>query len=486
MSRARNDRHNGGVNDYRDQIRAAEARIERATPANIPRDRRRDVSRPPGPSQVVSLTRLLNRGPATARFFLNLERDYQPLAHTRLAGQHLYILNDPEVIIDVLLTRSRSTMKGRGLQAAKALLGNGLLTSESDDHMRQRRLVQPAFHRERIAGYSLDMVRRAAQHSDMWRDGQQVEVVRDMSALTLAIVGDTLFRADLSGEAAEVGEALSGVLEGAGGRLLLGPAAMRVPTPGRRRALQSSARLEAVVARLIAEHRSSGDTGDILSMLVAAQEDGTGMSDEQVRDEVMTLMLAGHETTAMTLSWTWLLLSGNPSVAAWWRQELDALFADRDPTMADIATMPRTQAIVAESMRLFPPAWVMGRRLLADLEVGGYTLPSGAIVLASMLAMHRSERWWGDPHQFEPARWIRADGSFDEAAPGQPKGAWFGFGFGNRRCIGEQFAWTEAMLVMATLGRHWTLERTSASPVGLRPNITLRPTGDTRMVLRRR
>ena len=474
------------MNDYRDQIRAAEARIERATPANIPRDRRRDVRRPPGPSQAVALPRLLNRGSATARFFLDLERDYQPLAHTRLAGQHLYILNDPEAIVDVLLTHSRSTMKGRGLQAAKALLGNGLLTSEGDDHMRQRRLVQPAFHRERIAGYSLDMVRRAAQHSSSWREGQQVEIVQDMSALTLAIVGDTLFRVDLAGEAAEVGEALSGVLEGAGGRLLLGPAAMRVPTPGRRRALESSARLEAVVARLIDEHRHSGDTGDILSMLVAAQDDGTGMSDEQVRDEVMTLMLAGHETTAMTLSWTWLLLAGNPTVAAWWREELDALFADRDPAMTDIATMPRTQAIVAESMRLFPPAGVMGRRLLADLEVGGYTLPSGAIVLASMLSMHRSERWWGNPHQFVPARWMRADGSFDEAAPGQPKGAWFGFGFGNRRCIGEQFAWSEAMLVMATLGRAWTLERTSESPVGLRPNITLRPTGDTRMVLRRR
>ena len=470
------------MTDYRALADEAQARIDRSTPHDVPVDRRRDIRRPPGPPSVVTLPRLLKRGDATAAFFMSVERDYQPMAHTRLAGQHLYMLNDPDVIVDVFLTNGRNTMKGRGLQAAKALLGDGLLTSEGELHRRQRRLVQPAFHRERLVGYSADMVNRTNQHIDPWVSGRTFDVVSEMSSLTLAIVGDTLFGLDLAGEATEVGEALSGVLEGTGGRLILGPAAMRIPTPGRRAALESAGRLDAVVARLIGEHRASGDTGDILSMLVAAAEDGDAMSDDQVRDEVMTLMLAGHETTAMALSWAWLVISQTPGVQPWWHEEIDSVLNGHTPTHDDLALLSRTRAVVAEAMRLFPPAWIMGRRLLTDIESGGYLLPSGTIALASMLALHRSSRWWTDPQRFMPQRWLTAEGAFDESAPGQPKGAWFGFGFGNRRCIGEQFAWSEAVLVLATIGQRWSLRRTSASPVHLRPNITLRPAGDLGMV----
>jgi len=471
------------VTDLRAATDAVEARIKRASSGDIPSDRRRDVKRPPGPNSALATARLLRRDDATAEFMCAVERQYDSLAHTRVLGQHLYLLTSPEAVLEVMQTHGRDTMKGRALQGAKALLGNGLLTSEGDEHIRNRRLVQPAFHRERIAGYADDMVRRSVTHGQSWKAYGEVDIVADMSALTLAIVGDTLFDVDLAGDARDVGEALTGVLQGAGGRLMFGASAMRIPTPGRRRALEDAARLEGVVQRLIAEHRTASDRGDILSMLVAAQEDGVGLSDEQVRDEVMSLMLAGHETTAIALSWSWLLLAGNPAVADWWHEELDTVLADREPTFADLGSLPRTQAIVAESIRLFSPAWIMGRRLLTDLEVDGWTLPRGTMVLASMFAVQRSERWWDQPARFVPSRWITPEGAFDESAPGQPRGAWFAFGFGNRRCIGEQFAWSEAMLVLATLGRHWQPERVGTSPVLLRPNITMRPAGDTRMRL---
>ena len=468
------------MSDYRAMAAQAQARIDR-TDVDTPVDRRRDVRRPPGPPAVITLPRLLKRGDATAQFFLDVERDYQPMAHTRLLGQHLYILTDPAAVVDVFLTHGRHTMKGRGLQAAKALLGNGLLTSEGDTHRQQRRLVQPAFHRDRIAGYSADMVHRSTEWADRLRPGDEFDIVTEMSSLTLAIVGDTLFGLDLAGEAREVGEALSGVLEGAGGRLILGPAAMKIPTPGRRAALESTARLDAVVARLIDEHRRESDSGDILSMLVASRDEGAGMSDEQVRDEVMTLMLAGHETTAMALSWAWLVVAATPGVEDWWHDELDTVLGGREPAHDDLELLHRTRAIVAETLRLFPPAWIMGRRLLADIETGGYTLPAGTIALASILALHRSHRWWTDPERFVPQRWLRDDGTFDETAPGQPRGSWCGFGFGNRRWIGEQFAWSEAALVMATVGGRWSLRRTGHAAVHLRPNITLRPAGDVGM-----
>lgn len=215
-----------------------------------------------------------------------------------------------------------------------------------------------------------------------------------------------------------------------------------------------------------------------------AREDGVGLDDDQLRDEVMTLVLAGHETTAMALSWAWLLLAENPAAEAWWHEEL-ATSPER-PGMSDMAALPRTRAVVAEAMRLFPPAWVMGRRLLVDVDIEGWTLPAGTITLASQFAVHRSERWWQEPARFVPQRWIGPDGRFDEAAPGQPKGAWFPFGFGRRQCIGEQFAWVEATLVLATIGRSWRLERADSGPVGMAPGVTLRPSGRTRMVARRR
>lgn len=419
-------------------------------------------------------------------FFVDVEHRYPQLAHLRLLGEHVYVVSDPALIVDAFVNHGREAMKGRSLQGAKAILGNGLLTSEGEAHLRQRRLVQPAFHRDRIAAYSQDMVGLALAHEAGWSDGARVDMARDMSALTLAIVGRTLFGADLTGDAKDVGAALDEVLNGAGARLILGPRLLSVPTPGRRRTLESAARLEVMVGRLIDEHRAAGDTGDMMSMLIAAQEDGVGMTDAQVRDEAMTLVLAGHETTAMTLSWTWLLLSRHPERAEWLHEELDRVLGGRPPTMADLVALPRARAVVAESIRRYPPAWAMGRRMLADVEVGGWTLPAGALIIASQFALHRSPRWWESSRAFLPERWLSADGTYAEDAPGQPRGAWFPFGWGNRNCIGESFAWTEAVLVLATLAQRWQPQAVAEREVLPRPAITLRPGGGLPMVLSRR
>ena len=470
--------------DIRAAARLAQERVAHSD-VPIPRDRRRDVARPPGPSALRALRGMAAPG-AAPDFMVELERHYTPLTHMRLMGEHAYALTDPAAIVEVFIEHGRQTMKGRGLQGAKAVLGNGLLTSEGEVHLRHRRLVQPAFHRDRIASYAADMVALAESHEVAWEQGRTLDMQADMAALTLAIVGRTLFGADLRGDARDVGDALEALLSGMGTRLLLGPQVLRIPTPARRRALEASARMDHMVQRIIDEHRAAGDTGDMLSMLLAAQEEGVGLDDSQVRDEAMTLVMAGHETTAMTLTWTWMLLSQNPERAEWLHEELDAVLAGRAPSMGDMASLPRTRAVVAEAIRLYPPAWIQGRRLLADVEVAGWTLPAGALTFASQFALHRSPRWWESSLAFRPQRWIDGDGAFSEDAPGQPRGAWFPFGWGNRRCIGEQFAWTEATLVLATLAQRWSPQLLPGVDVTPMPAVTLRTRDGMPMMLRRR
>ena len=470
--------------DIKAAARLAQERVAHSD-VPIPRDRRRDIARPPGPSPLRALRGMTGPG-AAPWFMVELERTYPVMAHMRLAGEHAYAITDPAAIVEVFIDHGRQTMKGRGLQGAKAVLGNGLLTSEGEVHLRNRRLVQPAFHRDRIAGYAGDMVALTEAHEKSWVEGRSVDMQADMSALTLAIVGRTLFGADLRGDAREVGDALEALLSGMGTRLLLGPQVLRIPTPARRRALEASARMDTMVQRIIDEHRISGDNGDMLSMLLAAQEEGVGLDDAQVRDEAMTLVMAGHETTAMTLTWTWMLLAQHPERAELLNEELDAVLAGRTATMADMAMLPRARAVVAEAIRLYPPAWVQGRRTLADITVAGWTIPAGALTLASQFALHRSPRWWDASLAFRPQRWIDTEGNFSEDAPGQPRGAWFPFGWGNRRCIGEQFAWTEATLVLATLAQRWTPRLMPGADTRPMPAVTLRTRDGMPMSLHRR
>ncbi|MEY3733376.1 MAG: hypothetical protein RL347_735 [Actinomycetota bacterium] len=470
--------------DIRGAVRLARERVNHSD-VPVPRDQRRDVDRPPGPNRLQALRGMTKSG-AAPWFMVDIESQYTPLAHMRLMGDHIYSLTDPSAIVDVFITHGRETIKGRGLQGAKAVLGNGLLTSEGDVHLRHRRLVQPAFHRDRVASYTRDMAVLTEEHEQGWREDQIIDMQSDMSTLTLSIVGRTLFGADLSGDAHEVGESLAALLDGMGRYLALGPRVLSLPAPGRNRALAASTRIDQIVHRIITEHRAQGDTGDMLSLLLQAQEDGHGFSDDQVRDEAVTLVLAGHETTAMALTWTWMLLSQHPERAEWLHDELDTVLGGRTPTMDDMSQLPRSRAVIAESMRLYPPVWLQGRRMLSDADVEGWTIPRGALAFASQFALHRSPRWWESSLAFRPQRWISADGTFSEDAPGQPRGAWFPFGWGNRRCIGEQFAWTEATLVLATLAQRWAPQLLPGAHIQPMPAVTLRPRAGMPMRLIRR
>jgi cytochrome P450 len=417
-----------------------------------------------------------------------------------MAGEHVYLVSDPELVTDLFLTHAREVMKGRGLQAARPILGNGLLTSEGEFHLRQRRLAQPAFHRERIEGYAAQMVVEAERHQGSWVDGQRVDMVDEMTSLTFAIVGRTLFDTDLTGDARTFGDTLEELMSGFGQLSAIGNERLVRALPKGRRLLAKVDDLDAVVQRIIDEHRADVANGverhDLLSWMIQARDDesattyGTAMTDGQLRDEVMTMVLAGHETTAMALSWAWWLLSRNPAVADALQVELESvLCADgcwRAAAFTDLPALPYTRAVVAETIRLYPPAWIMGRRLLTDLDIGGWPVPSGSIVLGSPWILHRDPAYWDRATSFAPERWLDAGGAYDETAPGQPRGAWIPFGFGNRRCIGEQFAWTEATLLLATLGSRWRPELVPGTVVDTEAGVTLRPRGGLPMTLHRR
>jgi cytochrome P450 len=441
-------------------------------------------TRPPGPRLgPLELARMLRRRRIT-ELLERASRQAPELAHFRMGFEHAYLVSTPELVRELFGPLGRVTAKGRGLEQARLLLGDGLLTSEGELHRRQRRLVQPAFHASRTAAYA-DVMRAEAAALPAragWTDGAVRDVAVDMADLTLRIVGRTLFATDLAADSPAVAGALAELL-GRFQRVMLpgGPLLNRLPLPSTRRVQAAIAELDGVVRRLIAEHRADARQDSLLGELLAARdESGRPMPDDQLRDEVLTLMLAGHETTANALAWSWLLLDRNPAAAARLHAEVDAA-----PAVPQVADLPWTRAVVAETMRLYPPAWVLGRRLLADARIAGWTVPARSIVMASQWVSHRDPRWWPEPTAYRPERWI-AGGVFDETAPGQPRGAYFPFGMGRRVCVGESFAWTEAVLVLAALARDWAPALVPGHPVDVLPAVTLRPRYGLRMTLRRR
>ena len=401
----------------------------------------------------------------------------------------MVLLSDPEHIRDVLVVRQKNFTKGRGLERAKLLLGEGLLTSEGEHHRRQRRMAQPAFHRARVAGYGTVMADFAARERDRWRDGAVLDVHSHMMALTLAVVGKTLFEADVEGEAREIGEALTTSFQSFSIAMLpFSEWLERLPIPATLRFKRARARLDRTIYRMIDERRQTGeDRGDLLSLLLLSQDtegDGAGMTDLQLRDEAMTIFLAGHETTANLLTWAAWLVATHPSVEAALHSEIDAVLGGpvggRLPTAADLDRLPYTRSVVAESMRLYPPAWILGRRAIDAFEIGGFHVPARTIILMSQYLVHRDPRWWPEPDVFMPERWT------DDAAAARPKMAYFPFGAGTRVCIGEQFAWMEAMLLLATIAQHWRLRPVPGHRVDVQPLITLRPRHGMPMIAQRR
>ena len=395
----------------------------------------------------------------------------------------MFFAEHPDYIRDVLVTQNSNFVKGRALQKAKRILGDGLLTSEGETHHRQRRLVLPAFHRQRIASYGSVMVEHATRTSDQWQNGMSVDISQEMTRLTLGIVAKTLFDADVGKEADDIGEAMTVMLEMF--HVLMYPFAElleKLPLPMVRRYEKMRYRLDSTIYRIIDERRKAGvDRQDLLSMLLLARDEDTGgkMTDLQVRDEAMTLFLAGHETTANTLSWTFYLLSQNPAAEAKLHAEIDEVLESRAPTFEDLPKLQYTEMIISESMRLFPPAWGIGRRSLVDQSIGPYSVPKDSIILLSPFVTQRDPRFFPEPEKFKPERWTA------EAKASLPAFAYFPFGGGARRCIGEGFAWAEAILILATLCKGWRVRLDQSNPVELNALFTLRPKNGIQMKLER-
>ena len=418
------------------------------------------------------------------RFLRATSEKYGDVVSVALGPMEVVLVSHPDLVEDILVTRNKLWQKDAYLQTLRPVLGEGLLSSEGDFWRRQRRLAQPAFHRDRIASYGTIMVDRTAQLASKWRDGEVRDIHKDMMRLTLEIVADTLFGANVGDHAEDVGAALEAVLAVVADPMeLFFPVLKRLPTPNRRRFDRGIKKLDAIMYGVIEKRRKSGEgeTNDLLSMLLHAQdEDGTRMSDKQLRDECMTLFLAGHETTALNLSWTWLLLSQNPAVTAKLARELDEVLGDRPVTFADLPNLRYTAHVIAESLRMYPPAWSMGREAREDVEVGGYHVPRGAQVWFCPWSIQRDRRWFDDPDQFRPERW---EGDFAKTLH---RYAYFPFGGGPRFCIGQAFAQMEAVLTLATLARRFRVEVLPTPRATPEPSVTLRPKHGLRVRLHRR
>ncbi|WP_051979702.1 cytochrome P450 [Edaphobacter aggregans] len=461
--------------------------------------------------------------------FEHLHRTYGSMAHYRFMGTPIIFINEPDYIREVLVTQAASFVKERTVRRMKILLGEGLITSDDPIHIRQRRIVAPAFHRQRIAAYADEIVSSAQHHSANWKPGSTIDISAAMMALSLEIVARTLFDTEVTDDIRRINDEVNTIMD-LYNFLVAFPrmeSFLHLPIPGIMKFRRSRTRLDAVVQRLIAERRAEfasqrsnlQDRGDVLSMLIRSRdEDGSVLSDEQVRDEVLTIFLAGYETTANALAWTWYLLSQNPEAEAKLHAELDAVLGTpvavtnevssrpersevegsavqtatepgtprlasetwdsppqnstqthRLPTLADYPQLRYTEQVFAESMRLYPPAWAMGRMSTQPVTLGPWRIPPGAHFFMSQYMISRTPEFYPDPLRFDPDRFT------PEAKAERPRFAYFPFGAGSRQCIGESFAWMEGVLAIATIASRWRMEYLgSAAPIP-QAKITLRP-----------
>lgn len=435
---------------------------------------------PPGESRPWSTILALRSNPLG--YLERIASTYGDIAHLRVGPYKVVFVNHPDLIHEVLVAKDASFIKGRALDQTRDVFGQGLLTSEGEFHKKQRRLIQPAFHRRRIEGYADAMASDAAAAAARWRDGETVDISREMTRLTLRIVARTLFSVDVEEESArEVGRALDALVGAFSVVAILGNVFRKLPLPSVRRAQKARETLDALIYGMITERRRTGGGEDLLSLLLAARdEDGSAMNDRQVRDEALTLFLAGHETTANALAWSWYLLAGHPEAEARFHAEVDSVLGDRLPGAADLPSLPFTRQVFAESMRLYPPAWAVSRRSIEPVTIGGYPVPEGTGALASQWVLHRDPRFFDDPLAFRPERWT------EDFEARLPKLAYFPFGAGPRICIGMGFAWMEGVLLLATIGRRWKMRLVPGQQVEPHPRITLRPKNGVRVTLERR
>ena len=439
------------------------------------------VKRPSGPKGSFIMGNANQFSEDEPGFLLENVKKYGDLVYFRLAYLHTYLVAHPDFIREVLVTQSDKFEKAPlDKKILGKFLGNGLLTSDGNFHRRQRRLAQPAFHSKRIHNYADVMVDYANQLMTRWQDEAVVDITNEMMYLTMLIVSKTLFDADAITGASDTAEIIDGAMSNF--QAISNRDYQRgfslpnwIPTADNRLRNQAAAQFSAVMNQIIAERRKTAvnnqveDTGDLLSMLMlSVDEDGEFMDDKQLRDEVATLFAAGHETTSNALSWTWYLLAQHPDVEAKLHAELDAVLAGRQPTLADLPNLPYSLQIIKESIRLYPPAWILnGRLALEDVEIGGYTIPQGSTVFVSPYVMHHLPQYFDEPEAFKPERFT------PEFEKSLPKFAYMPFGGGARVCIGNAFAMMEAQLILATIAQKYRLILAQTEPVRYKPQITL-------------
>jgi cytochrome P450 len=411
--------------------------------------------------------------------FEHLHKIFGKIAHYRFMGTTIVFINDPDYINEILVNQAPSFVRERTLKRMKILLGEGLITSDDPIHIRQRRIAAPAFHRQRIAGYAGQIVSSAAASADRWTAGQHIDIADEMMQLSLHIVARTLFDSEVTADVLSVRDEVNTIM-GLYNFLVAFPrleSVLHWPIPGVIKFRRSRAKLDALVATMIANRRALTNTqleqrSDLLSMLMAARDDdasGATMSDTQVRDEVLTIFLAGYETVANALTWTWYLLSQNPEAAARMYAEVEQVLGTSTATVESFPRLKYTEMVFAESMRLYPPAWAMGRQSTVPVEIGPYRLPPKTHFFFSQYVMHRSPEFWPDPLAFRPERHT------PEARANRPRFVYFPFGGGGRQCIGEGFAWMEGVLSLATIAQRWRLHFVPQFPVIPKARITLRP-----------
>ncbi len=401
-------------------------------------------------------------------------RQLPEIFYCRLGPRRVVYINDAALMEALLVKNHKHYHKDSGYDALRRVLGNGLLTSEDAFHLRQRRMIQPAFHKKRVDNYAACMVDYAERMARGWQDGSRLDIHHEMMNVTLSIIGKTMFNAEVGAEAARVSEALETVLRYSERYVInaVGNFFDMLPIESTRSVHHALATLDTEMYRIIDEHRASGkDTGDLLSMLLQAQyeDDGTGMSNEQLRDECITLFLAGHETTAIALSWTWYLLSQHPEIEARLHEELDAVLQGRSATAEDVERLAFTRRVFTESMRLYPPAFGFGRQAIRDNSLEGYAIRKGDNMVASPYMMQRLPQYFEQPDTFDPDRWL------PERSAQLPKFAYFPFGGGVRKCVGEAFAWMEGILLVATVAQHWKMRLAPDARIAFDPKVTLRP-----------
>jgi cytochrome P450 len=414
---------------------------------------------------------------------MRLMNEFGDICRTSIGPFPAVVISSAELAQAVLLENAQHFTKSRGLQVTRPLLGNGLLTSEGAFHRRQRKLISPGLQHRRVGTYAGVMSSYTEAAQARWKDGETIDVSAAMMKLTLAIAGKTMFDADLEGEASEIGEAITIANRAVSEQITsILPAPLAWPLPRNWPVKRAIRRLERTVYKMISDRRASGaDPGDILSMLLAAEEEGSGskMTDVEVRDETMTLFLAGHETTANALAWALHLLSRHPDVYARLRAEVDGALGGRTPTFEDVPRLPYAMRVLKETMRLYPPAYIIGRQATRDVDIGPYRLPKKMTAFVNIYGIHRRAMYFPDPEKFDPDR-------FQPEAEKQMKTSYLPFGGGPRVCIGNQFALLEGQLVLATLAQRVTFEATSDRVIEPEPLITLRPKHGVPLVVRRR